>query len=116
MRKEINPMELDFLLRFPAVPNSTSPVDFLSNLSWGGIKVRVRACVRACVCDCAYACAMLSSTRVNPFFVIWREIKYTLSLCFFKVLYNNAHMKNFEKFKPVRATGTIMFFCALFLV
>ncbi|XP_065180851.1 dynein beta chain, ciliary-like [Sycon ciliatum] len=37
-KKEIKPDELDFLLRFPAVPNSVSPVDFLSNLSWGGIK------------------------------------------------------------------------------
>ncbi|RZC39341.1 MT, DHC N2, AAA 7, DHC N1 and/or AAA 9 domain containing protein [Asbolus verrucosus] len=35
---EINPEELDFLLRFPIVPNMTSPVDFLTNLSWGGIK------------------------------------------------------------------------------
>lgn len=38
MTKDINPTELDFLLRFPAIPNVTSPVDFLSNLSWGGIK------------------------------------------------------------------------------
>ena len=29
MNKEINPVELDFLLRFPCVPNVTSPVDFL---------------------------------------------------------------------------------------
>ena len=39
MARDINPVELDFLLRFPAVPNVTSPVDFLSNNSWGGIKV-----------------------------------------------------------------------------
>ncbi|KAK9886614.1 hypothetical protein WA026_017536 [Henosepilachna vigintioctopunctata] len=32
------PDELDFLLRFPIVPNLSSPVDFLSNISWGGIK------------------------------------------------------------------------------
>ncbi|KAK3733203.1 hypothetical protein QZH41_019685, partial [Actinostola sp. cb2023] len=38
MKKEIIPHELDFLLRFPAVMNVTSPVDFLSNLCWGGIK------------------------------------------------------------------------------
>ena len=37
--KEIDPVELDFLLRFPAMPNVTSPVDFLSNVGWGGIKV-----------------------------------------------------------------------------
>ena len=37
-KKDINPIELDFLLRFPAQPNVTSPVDFLSNQSWGGIK------------------------------------------------------------------------------
>jgi len=39
MEKDINPSELDFLLRYPAVPGLVSPVDFLSNLSWGGIKV-----------------------------------------------------------------------------
>ena len=38
MSNNINPVELDFLLRFPAKPNLTSPVDFLSHLSWGGIK------------------------------------------------------------------------------
>jgi dynein heavy chain len=38
MEKDINPVELDFLLRYPAVPGLVSPVDFLSNLSWGGIK------------------------------------------------------------------------------
>lgn len=38
MNKEINSVELDFLLRFPATPNVTTPVDFLSNNSWGGIK------------------------------------------------------------------------------
>ena len=36
--KQIDPVELDFLLRFPATPNVTSPVDFLSNHCWGGIK------------------------------------------------------------------------------
>ena len=36
--KQIDPAELDFLLRFPATPNVTSPVDFLSNHCWGGIK------------------------------------------------------------------------------
>ena len=40
MKKEIVPHELEFLLRFPAVMNVTSPVDFLNNLCWGGIKVR----------------------------------------------------------------------------
>ncbi|XP_067673689.1 dynein beta chain, ciliary-like [Haliotis asinina] len=35
---ELNPVELDFLLRFPSVPNLTSPVDFMNNNSWGGIK------------------------------------------------------------------------------
>ncbi|KAL4648151.1 dynein heavy chain 9, axonemal-like [Arapaima gigas] len=38
MNKEIKPTELDFLLRYPAQPGVTSPVDFLSNQSWGGIK------------------------------------------------------------------------------
>ena len=38
MKKEINPSELDFLLRFPAAPNTTSPVDFISHVGWGAIK------------------------------------------------------------------------------
>ncbi|KAK6170907.1 hypothetical protein SNE40_019193 [Patella caerulea] len=38
MTNEINPVELDFLLRFPAQQNVTTPVDFLNNNSWGGIK------------------------------------------------------------------------------
>ncbi|XP_047143157.1 dynein beta chain, ciliary isoform X1 [Hydra vulgaris] len=38
MSKEIVPEELNFLLRFPIVINITSPVDFLSNSSWGGVK------------------------------------------------------------------------------
>ncbi|GAB1599188.1 dynein beta chain, ciliary [Argonauta hians] len=38
LKKEINATELDFLLRFPFVPNLTSPVDFINNLGWGGIK------------------------------------------------------------------------------
>ena len=38
MGKKIDPSELDFLLRYPAVLNVTSPVDFLSHGSWGGIK------------------------------------------------------------------------------
>uniref|UniRef100_A0A803YDF7 Dynein axonemal heavy chain 9 n=1 Tax=Meleagris gallopavo TaxID=9103 RepID=A0A803YDF7_MELGA len=38
MSKEINAVELDFLLRYPAQPRVTSPVEFLSNHSWGGIK------------------------------------------------------------------------------
>ncbi|XP_050775156.1 dynein axonemal heavy chain 9 isoform X6 [Gopherus flavomarginatus] len=38
MNNEINMVELDFLLRYPAQPGVTSPVEFLSNHSWGGIK------------------------------------------------------------------------------
>lgn len=38
MKNEIDPTELDFLLRFPIVPNVVSPVDFLPHTSWGGIK------------------------------------------------------------------------------
>ncbi|XP_067615922.1 dynein beta chain, ciliary [Eurosta solidaginis] len=37
MNEEITSTELDFLLRFPIKPHVTSPVDFLSNQSWGGI-------------------------------------------------------------------------------
>lgn len=36
--KEAEPEVLDFLLRFPANPNVTSPVDFLTNIAWGGVK------------------------------------------------------------------------------
>lgn len=36
--QKIEPNELEFLLRFPSVPNLVSPVGFLSNHSWGGIK------------------------------------------------------------------------------
>ncbi|NWT02283.1 DYH9 protein, partial [Mionectes macconnelli] len=38
MSKEINPAELDFLLRYPAQPGVMSPVEFLPDHSWGGIK------------------------------------------------------------------------------
>lgn len=38
MGKKIDPTELDFLLRYPAVLNVASPVNFLSHTSWGGIK------------------------------------------------------------------------------
>ncbi|VDI07166.1 dynein heavy chain, axonemal [Mytilus galloprovincialis] len=41
MSKEIDPIELDFLLRFPSLPNIISPVDFMNNHSWGGIKALV---------------------------------------------------------------------------
>ncbi|CAH2050780.1 unnamed protein product, partial [Iphiclides podalirius] len=37
MSEEISPADLDFFLRFPIKPHVTSPVDFLSNQSWGGI-------------------------------------------------------------------------------
>lgn len=36
--RQIDPVELDFLLRFPITPNVSSPVDFLTNTNWGGIK------------------------------------------------------------------------------
>jgi dynein heavy chain len=39
MKKEINPSELDFLLRFPTAPNVQSPVDFISHVGWGAIKI-----------------------------------------------------------------------------
>ncbi|XP_037350847.1 dynein axonemal heavy chain 17 isoform X1 [Talpa occidentalis] len=37
-KKELNPMELDFLLRFPFKAGLVSPVDFLQHQGWGGIK------------------------------------------------------------------------------
>lgn len=39
MKKEINPAELDFLLRFPVAQNATCPVDFLTTVGWGAIKI-----------------------------------------------------------------------------
>ena len=41
MKKELNPVELDFLLRFPFKAGVLSPVDFLQHQGWGGIKVGV---------------------------------------------------------------------------
>ena len=38
MNKEINPLELDFLLRFPTTSNTTRPVDFITNSGWGSLK------------------------------------------------------------------------------
>ncbi|XP_077022232.1 dynein axonemal heavy chain 17 isoform X3 [Tamandua tetradactyla] len=38
MKKELNPLELDFLLRFPFKAGVVSPVDFLLHQGWGGIK------------------------------------------------------------------------------
>ncbi|KAK2501218.1 hypothetical protein MC885_000890 [Smutsia gigantea] len=38
MKKELNPVELDFLLRFPFKTGVMSPVDFLQPQGWGGIK------------------------------------------------------------------------------
>lgn len=37
MSEDILPEELDFFLRFPIKPQVASPVDFLSDHSWGGI-------------------------------------------------------------------------------
>ncbi|NXJ83957.1 DYH17 protein, partial [Trogon melanurus] len=39
LKKEVNPIELDFLLRFPSKTGVTSPVSFLQAQGWGGIKV-----------------------------------------------------------------------------
>ena len=38
MKKEVNPAELDFLLRFPVAQNVTPPVDFINTVGWGAIK------------------------------------------------------------------------------
>ncbi|KAM4823531.1 dynein axonemal heavy chain 17 [Urocitellus parryii] len=38
MKRELNPVELDFLLRFPFKAGALSPVDFLQHQGWGGIK------------------------------------------------------------------------------
>ncbi|XP_035168476.1 LOW QUALITY PROTEIN: dynein heavy chain 17, axonemal [Oxyura jamaicensis] len=38
IKKEVSPLELDFLLRFPFKAGIASPVDFLQSQGWGGIK------------------------------------------------------------------------------
>ncbi|NWV29438.1 DYH17 protein, partial [Origma solitaria] len=38
LKKELDPAELDFLLRFPSKTGVTSPVDFLQNQAWGAVK------------------------------------------------------------------------------
>ena len=38
MNDNISSVELDFLLRFPTTPNTTSPVDFITNSGWGSLK------------------------------------------------------------------------------
>lgn len=44
IKKEVNPAELDFLLRFPSKAGVASPVDFLQPQGWGGIKVGLHGC------------------------------------------------------------------------
>lgn len=39
MSKELDPRELDFLLRFNIDHSYVSPVDFLSNTAWSAVKV-----------------------------------------------------------------------------
>lgn len=34
----IKQIELDFLLRYPYIPNLLSPFEYISNISWGGVK------------------------------------------------------------------------------
>lgn len=50
MKKELNPVELDFLLRFPFKAGVLSPVDFLQHQGWGGIKVGAQARTRSSPC------------------------------------------------------------------
>ncbi|CAI9715294.1 dynein beta chain, ciliary-like [Octopus vulgaris] len=38
LKNDLNAKELDFLLRFPFIPNLISPVNFISHTGWGGIK------------------------------------------------------------------------------
>lgn len=37
-KEEIQVQELDFFLRFPTMSHVSSPVDFLSDSNWGGIR------------------------------------------------------------------------------
>lgn len=38
MSEEIAAQELDFFLRFPTAQHISSPVEFLSNASWSGVR------------------------------------------------------------------------------
>ncbi|GAB1597647.1 dynein beta chain, ciliary isoform X1, partial [Argonauta hians] len=38
LKGDINRKELDFLLRYPFIPNLVSPLNFISHVGWGGIK------------------------------------------------------------------------------
>ncbi|GAA54008.1 dynein beta chain ciliary, partial [Clonorchis sinensis] len=40
--KELSPVLMDFLLRYPVVPDVKSPVDFLNDLNWGGVQTLVK--------------------------------------------------------------------------
>uniref|UniRef100_A0A8B9VFM5 Dynein axonemal heavy chain 17 n=1 Tax=Anas zonorhyncha TaxID=75864 RepID=A0A8B9VFM5_9AVES len=46
IKKEVSPLELDFLLRFPFKTGIASPVDFLQSQGWGGIK---KLCMLRCM-------------------------------------------------------------------
>lgn len=59
MKKELNPVELDFLLRFPFKAGVVSPVDFLQHQSWGGIKVGPRTPYRTLPTSAGDACTPL---------------------------------------------------------
>ena len=37
-KNEINPNDLDWLLRFPVQANQQSPVDFIADMGWGAVK------------------------------------------------------------------------------
>ncbi|XP_052825334.1 dynein beta chain, ciliary isoform X1 [Octopus bimaculoides] len=41
LKNDLNAKELDFLLRFPFIPNLISPVNFISHTGWGGIKALI---------------------------------------------------------------------------
>ena len=88
MSKEINPVELDFLLRFPSTPNVTTPVDFMNNWSWGGIKVSNWFVIPAFFCfkierDIAIASICLSiHPSVCPLcYLLNHWTKFNLILC-----------------------------------
>ena len=73
MGNNLNPVELDFLLRFPAVPNLTTPVDFLNNNSWGGIKVLILKDFNVCLLS--FLSLQIRQT------VLRRYVKTDMSVC-----------------------------------
>lgn len=96
MNKEINPSELDFLLRYPVQPGVTSPVDFLSNHSWGGIKVSYEIYI--------------------PYFEARQVFNLVMSMASFQIFICNKSKMSSQEPQPVTSPNFTHFKVALFLI